>query len=94
MNRPSFLQRDRWSTGIWIIVGTELPLALLWWLVMMIAGLPAVDNIRWLALAFIPPALILRHMAKAQQMSTATKGAIVTLFATFILFIVFFLKLS
>ena len=84
--------KDRWSTGVWAVVATELPVLLLWWLVLRIVVLPLSDNLRWLALAFIPPVLLLRNWAKKQQMPTATKGAIVTLFATFILFIVIYLR--
>ena len=74
------------------VVAAELPVALLWLAVILIAGLSPVGQLRWLALAFIAPALLLRRMAKRQQMPKATKGAIVTLFATFIVFIVFYLK--
>ena len=76
------------------VVATELPVALLWWVVLSIAGIPLAENLRWLAPAFIPPVLIVRSMAKRQQMPNATKGAIVTLFITFIIFIVIYLKIA
>lgn len=75
-----------------IVVATEIPVALLWLVVVLMSGLSPAEQLRWLALAFIAPILLLRRMAKRQQMITATKGAIVTLFITFIVFIVVYLK--
>lgn len=75
-----------------IVVATEIPVALLWLTVILLAELSPVEQLRWLALAFIAPVLLLRRMAKRQQMITATKGAIVTLFVTFLVFIVIYLK--
>ena len=92
MKIPSRFRQDRWETGIVAVVATELPVVLLWWVVLSIVGLPLIENLRWLALAFLPPALLLRSMAKRQQLPNATKGAIVTLFATFLLFIIVYLK--
>ncbi len=92
MKIPSRFRQDRWETGIVAVVATELPVVLLWWVVLSIVGLPLIENLRWLALTFLPPALLLRSMAKRQQLPNATKGAIVTLFATFLLFIIVYLK--
>lgn len=74
------------------VVAAELPVVLLWLAVILITGLAPAEQLRWLALAFIAPTLLLRRMAKRQQAPTATKGAIVTLFVTFMVFIVFYLK--
>lgn len=92
MKLQKLLQHDSWTTGIVAVVATELPVAFIVWGVLSLVGLPLADNLRWLAVTFIPPVLLLRTLAKRQQMPTATKGAIVTLFATFLIFIVIYLK--
>ncbi|KWW29760.1 MAG: hypothetical protein AUK63_910 [bacterium P3] len=94
MKIPTLLRQDRWVSGLLAVIASELPLAALWATVLALSGLPAGENLRWLAPAFIPPVLLLRHMAKRRQTPEATKGAIVTLFGTFMVFIVFYLKAS
>lgn len=90
----SLLQHDSWTTGIVAVIATELPVALMVWVVLTVIGQPLAGNLRWLAIAFIAPALLLRRMAKRQQLPAATKGAIVTLFLTFLTFILLYLKNS
>ena len=72
----------------------ELLVAMLWVGTLCVLHASFVTHLRWLALAFVPAALLLRSYAKKAQRPAATKGAIITLFVTFLLFIVIYLRLT
>ena len=71
---------------------SELLCALLLWLILLVAGIPVTEHLRWFAVAFVPPALLLRYYAHRKDFPDTLKAVIVTLFITVVLFMWWMLK--
>lgn len=80
------------ATGLLTTLGSEVLCAVLTWLVLLLAGLPLEEHMRWFAVAFVPPVLLLRFYAKQKDYPTTLKTVIVVFFVTFIGFAWFLLK--
>ena len=72
--------------GLLLGIGSEAATALAVWIVLLVAGLPLAENVRWFALCFVPPVLILRHYANKKKDTNVTKVLITVLFVTFVAF--------
>ena len=70
------------------IIGLEVAVALLLWVGLLLTHQHPSDHIRWFAASFIPPIVFLRNKAKKMAPPAITKTIIITLFITFIAFIV------
>lgn len=81
-----FFRRDKVSTGLVVVLGSEAAVALLLWLGLAVAGIGYAGHLRWFGACFIPPVLFLRHYAKKRDCPTVTKTIIIALFITFVLF--------
>ena len=55
-------------------------------LILVLIHYPVVDNLRFFAVAFVPPALLLRYYAHAKDYPTTLKAVITTFFVTVVLF--------
>ena len=80
------------AAGLIAGLGSELLCAALLWAILALAGLPVETHVRWFAIAFVPPVLLLRFYAKAQECPVTLKTVIVTFFVTFVGFVWFLLK--
>ena len=87
-----YFQQDKATVGVVAVLLSELLPALLLWAVLTILGESPAGHIRWFAGAALPALLVVRAYAKHKECLSATKGAIVTLFATFLIFMLFLLK--
>ena len=87
-----FLSQNTLLVGVTVTLASEALAAALVWLVLALLGQPVAGSVRWFALCFVPPALILRHYAKRRSQSLATRGTTATLFVTFIAFMWLFVK--
>lgn len=86
------LNHNSVAAGILLALGSELLCAALLWLVLLVIGLPAEEHMRWFAVVFVPPVLLLRYYAKQKECPTTLKTVIVTFFVTFVAFAWFLLK--
>ncbi|MCQ2295172.1 MAG: hypothetical protein MJZ67_05915 [Bacteroidales bacterium] len=84
--------RNSITLGILLVVFSELVAALLLWVGLLIAGIPVVDHVRWFAIAFVPPILLLRYYAKVQEYPLTLRAIICSVFVTFVAFIWFMVK--
>lgn len=80
--------------GVLTVLAAELPALFLWLVAVALLPQPWTLLWRWMALAFVAPVLLLRSMAHQAERPTAVKGAIGTLFVSFIIFIVIYLRLT
>lgn len=87
-----FFHQDKVSVGIIAGLGSELLLAALLTIGLLIAGEAPADHIRWYAGVFIAPLLLLRYYPKQKQWLHITRTLIVVLFVTFIAFMFYLLK--
>lgn len=90
----SLLHQNSVSVGL---VATLLPLLLtaaVIYAVLTLLGYPVVAYYKFFALAFIPPAFILRYYARRKDQPRVTKTIIITLFFSFLLFFFFLLRLN
>lgn len=78
--------------GIIYGLGSELATALFVWVALLIAGVPLADGVRWFALCFVAPVLIVRTLAHKHTDSRVTKSLLAVLFVTFIAFMYLFLN--
>ena len=69
-----------------LTIASEIACAGLLALVLLIIGLPLAEHLRWFAVAFVPPLLLLRHYAKDRQHPQSLKGSIIAFFVTFVAF--------
>lgn len=86
------LNHNSVAAGIIAALGSEVLCAALLWGVLLIAGLPAEEHLRWFAVAFVPPVLLLRYYAKQKEYPTTLKTILVTFFVTFVAFAWLLLK--
>ncbi|MCQ2260170.1 MAG: hypothetical protein MJZ77_02130 [Bacteroidales bacterium] len=86
------LNRNSILAGVVLCLLAELLCAALLWLVLLLLGIPAADHLRWFAVAFLPPLLLLRYYAKCQSYPDTLKAVITTFFVTFVLFMWYMLK--
>lgn len=73
--------------GVVVTLGSEAIVALLLWMGLTIAGISPMEHIRWFGGCFVPPVLLLRYYAKKKEYPVVTKTIIITLFVTFIAFV-------
>lgn len=92
MSLKQYFQQDKASVGVLAVLLSELLPALLLWIVLIAIGQNPADHIRWFAGAALPALLVVRAYAKHKESLSATKGAIVALFITFLFFMIFLLK--
>ena len=92
VNMKKFFHQDKVLVGIVAGLGSELVVALLLTVGLLIANEPIGDHIRWYAGMFLPPLLVLRYYSKQKQWLRVTRTLIVVLFVTFIAFMVYLLK--
>ena len=91
MNR--FFHQDKVVVGIVAALGSELVVALLLTIGLLVTGNwpPAASQIRWYAACFLPPLLVLRYYSKQKQWLQVTRTIIVVLFVTFIAYMAYLL---
>ena len=87
-----FFHQDKVVVGIVTGFGSELLLALLLTIGLLIAGESPLGHIRWYAGVFIAPLLLLRYYSKKKEWLNVTRTLIVVLFATFVAFMFYLLK--
>ena len=80
----TLIKKDTIGAGILMALGSEAVTALLLTVGLLLAGLPVGDHIRWYAVCFVAPLLLLRHSAKKGDTPMVTKTVIVVFFVTFI----------
>lgn len=78
--------------GAALIVGSEIATALLLCGGLLVAGEPISDHLCWFGACFVAPILLLRFFAKNKDFNMAMKAAAITLFVTFILFMIILFK--
>lgn len=88
----AFLKNDTTIGGVVITLGSEIVAALLVWLGLILFGTGVDGNIRWFAIAFVPPLLLLRHFSKRKDHPATTKSIIIVFFVSFIIFMFVLLK--
>lgn len=81
-----FLKQDKPVTGIVVTIASEVIVAALLWVGLLIAGINQLEHLRWFGACFIPPILFLRYYAKKKEQPTVTKTIIITFFVTFLVF--------
>ena len=81
-----FLKQDKPVTGIVVTIASEVIVAVLLWVGLLIAGINPLEHLRWFGACFIPPILFLRYYAKKKEQPTVTKTIIITIFVTFLVF--------
>jgi hypothetical protein len=86
------IEKDSILWGVIFCLAGEVLCALLLWLVLWIGGLGVEEHVRWFAVAFVPPVLLLRYYAHSKAYPTTLKAVIVTFFVTFVAFMWFLLK--
>ncbi len=87
-----FFRRDTVWVGLVAVLGSEVLVVLLLALGLSIAGQPLMSHIRWFAVAFVAPVLLLRYYAHRKSQPLVTKTVIITTFVTFIAFMFYLLK--
>jgi len=87
-----FFRQDRVLVGLVVALGSELLTALLLWAGLLVAGEEVVAHLRWFAVIFVAPVLLLRLYAKRQEQPTVTKTVATVLFVTFIIYMIFLFK--
>ena len=87
-----FFHQDKVIVGIIAGVGSELLLALLLTIGLVIAGEAPIDHVRWYAGVFVAPLLLLRYYSKQKSWLRVTRTLIVVLFVTFVAFMFYLLK--
>ena len=87
-----FFHQDKVSVGIVAGLGSELLLALLLTVGLLVAGESPAEHIRWYAGVFIAPMLVLRYYSKQKSWLRVTRTIIVVLFVTVIAFMFYLLK--
>ena len=80
------LDKNSIAAGVLLTVGSEAICGLLLWCVLLMVGQDAGAHVRWFAVAFVPPLLLLRHYAHQKEHPLTLKAVIVTFFVTFAAF--------
>lgn len=84
--------KDTILSGILLSLGSEVAVALLLSLGLILAHQPIEPRISWYAACYLPPILLLRHFARTQQHPVITKTIATLLFLTFIPFMYFLIS--
>ncbi|MBQ7280536.1 MAG: hypothetical protein IJR13_07445 [Bacteroidales bacterium] len=92
MTVKQFFQQDKAMVGVVAVVASELLAVVLLTVVLLIVGESPMAHIRWYAGVAVPALLVVRAYAKYRDALSATKGAIVALAVTFVLFMLFLIK--
>lgn len=87
-----FFKRDGILQGIVLALGSEIVVAALLYVGLLVAGIPAETRLRWFAVCFVAPLLLLRHIAKRKDRILTMKTIIVILFVSFVAFMFLLLK--
>ena len=86
------LNTNSYLTGILGVIISEVLCAALLLLGLIIAGTPIPDHLRWFAVVFVPPLLLLRYYAHEKDYPLTLKACIVALFVTFVAFMWYLLR--
>lgn len=86
------LNRNSIAFGVLVVLGLEALVGVLLWLGLMVFGQPVQDHLRWFAVAFVAPLMLLRYYAKEKLYPDTLKAVVTTLFVTFVLFMWYLLK--
>lgn len=89
-----FFKRDGIFQGIVLALGSEIVVAALLYAGLLVAGIPAETRLRWFAVCFVAPLLLLRHIAKRKNRTLTMKTIIVILFVSFVAFMFLLLKIK
>ncbi|MBR1792612.1 MAG: hypothetical protein IJ764_03125 [Bacteroidales bacterium] len=92
MSLKEFFQQDKTIIGVIAVIIAELIFIGLLSVVCLVTGTPPFTHPRWYAGAALPALLIVRAYAKHKDALSATKGAIITLFVTFVAFLMYLIK--
>lgn len=87
-----FFKRDGILQGIILATGSEILAAALLYVGLLVAGIPVETRLRWFAVCFVAPLLLLRHIAKRKDRTLTMKTIIVILFVSFVAFMFLLLK--
>jgi len=87
-----FFKREGILQGIILATGSEILAAALLYVGLLVAGIPAETRLRWFAVCFVAPLLLLRHIAKRKDKTMTMKTIIVILFVSFVAFMFLLLK--
>ncbi|MBQ0015827.1 MAG: hypothetical protein KBT04_02445 [Bacteroidales bacterium] len=90
MNNP--LHTNSTISGVAAALIVSLLPAVILACVLLILHEPVLDHYNWFAGCALPPLLLIRYYAKAKDYPQALKGAIITLFVLFILYMMFYTK--
>lgn len=82
-----FFNQDKVTVGIVAGLGSELIVALLLWIGLMLAGLTINGHERWFGAIFVPILLILRYYIKKTTFNVVVKTLMVVTFVTFVGFL-------
>ena len=82
----NFFKSDGILQGIILATGSEILAAALLYVGLLVAGIPVETRLRWFAVCFVPPLLLLRHIAKRKDRTLTMKTIIVVLFVSFVAF--------
>ena len=83
-----FFSQDKVIVGLVVALGSAAAFCLLLTAGLLIAHEPIMAHLRWYGGMFVPMVLLLQHYAKRKELLTVTKTIIVTLFVTFIAFLI------
>ena len=86
------LDKNSYMAGALLALGLEALCAALVWVVLLVAGWDLESHLRWFAVTFVPPLLLLRHYAREKEYPLTLKAVIVTFFVTFVAFMWAMLK--
>ena len=84
--------KDSILTGILLSLGSELAVAILLSVGLLVAHQSIVQHLSWYAACFLPPILLLRHFARTQEHPLVTKTIATVLFLSFIPFMYFLIS--
>ena len=87
-----FFKREGILQGIILATGSEILAAAVLYVGLLVAGIPVETCLRWFAVCFVPPLLLLRHIAKRKDRTLTMKTIIVVLFVSFVAFMFLLLK--
>lgn len=88
----NLIDRNSLLFGVVATLVVELLCALVLWGALSVAGVSAIDHLRWFAVAFVPAVLLLRYYAKRQDCPLTLKSVICTFFVTVVAFFWVLLK--
>ena len=86
------VKEDRISTALLLGIGSEVVTALLLYVILLIAGVPAESHYSWFGVCIVPPLLLLRHFAKRKECPKITKTLITVLFFSTVALLFFLIK--